>query len=239
LTPDVFTAVGELVKVQQIRVEYLPGKTYRAYAPCRLGQLADAVAASTSGSGGHSKPGSRIPIAADQLDLYRDIAMAVGLWAYALGVDRSGLRGGRPYGAGTTRARFETPPLGRLMVKVAGEAMRLRRFEMADRIGHDSRKWAGRIDAMLPQPRLRPDGSMVGRPGTSSIRGRACPNCDSIDVVDVRDDDGTYRVPALQISYAEVEQGGLDVPFWWCRVPGCGHWGWLQEPSDIEQREAS
>lgn len=91
---DVTDAVGALVRTQTLRVHYLGERFYTARAPCLLTQLHQAVHSSSGGRGGRTVAGSRIPLAADALDLWVEVASSVHGWADALGVDR------RPYRAG-------------------------------------------------------------------------------------------------------------------------------------------
>lgn len=91
---DLHDAVAELIKAQTLQVHYLPGdpdRSYTARAPCLLQQLRAAVASSTSGRGGRTVPASRLPLAAEALDLWVEITSSVHAWADALRIDR------RPY----------------------------------------------------------------------------------------------------------------------------------------------
>jgi hypothetical protein len=100
---DLHDAVGELVRQQVRRVHYLPGdpeRHYTARAPCLLAQLQAAVAASSNGGGGRTTPASRLPLAADALDLWVEITANVHGWADLLHIDR------RPYRA-AERVQFE------------------------------------------------------------------------------------------------------------------------------------
>ena len=97
MTLDVVDAVGELVKLQSRRIHYLPGDDspfYTVRAPCLLTQLHQAVRSATGGRGARrSRPGERIPLAADALDLWVEVTASAHAWADSLGVDR------RPYRA--------------------------------------------------------------------------------------------------------------------------------------------
>lgn len=96
---DLHDAVADLIRAQTCRVHYLPGQPdthYTVRAPCLLAQLHTAVAASSSGRGGRTVPGSRLPLAADALDLWVEILTDTHGWAQYLGVDR------RPYRAAET-----------------------------------------------------------------------------------------------------------------------------------------
>jgi hypothetical protein len=93
---DLHDAVAALVRVQSQRVNFLPGDPDRFYtvrAPCLLAQLHVVVASSTGGRGGRTVPGSRLPLAADALDLWVEVVGNVHGWADSLRVDR------RPYRA--------------------------------------------------------------------------------------------------------------------------------------------
>lgn len=92
--PDLHDTVGDLIRAQTLQVHYLPGDPGRSYtvrAPCLLAQLRTAVASSSGGRGGRSVPGSRLPLAADALDLWVEVTSTVHHWADALRIDR------RPY----------------------------------------------------------------------------------------------------------------------------------------------
>ena len=92
---DLNDAVAELVRQQTMRVHYLPGdplRHYTAWAPCLLAQLHAAVKASDGGCSGRTIPGSRLPLAADALDLWVEITASVHIWADALKIDRKPYR---------------------------------------------------------------------------------------------------------------------------------------------------
>lgn len=104
-------AVATLIRQQTMRIHYLPGDPDRAYtvrAPSLLTQLADLTASSTSGAGGRTVPGSRLPIAVDAWQLWSDLTATVHAWAQQLGVNR------RPYLVAETdrqiRAAVEREP---------------------------------------------------------------------------------------------------------------------------------
>ena len=98
-------AVGQLLRQQTMRIHFLPGAPdafYKVRAPSLLAQLGDAVASSTTGRGGRTTPGSRVPLAVDALQMWTDIHTAVHAWAKELHVDR------RPYLRLTRAAAYST-----------------------------------------------------------------------------------------------------------------------------------
>lgn len=202
--------------------------SYPVTAPCRLAQLHDAVTVGSERAGGRGGGGSRPLIAADALDLWRDVATAAGMWAVAVGVDRATYL--RPAEAPRSRTAdlahppdrvfvtTGTPPVGRLLRATASEADRLGFDAMLDTMARLAVKWAGQIDAVL------------GQSSDRSIRGVTCPDCDAATVAEDRDGE-RFHAPALVLSHGWDDRERR--PYRWCRA--CGSWAWL----DIDESEAA
>jgi hypothetical protein len=224
---DVHTALGELLRIQTLTIEYLPGRTYRAKAPCRLARLAAHIGASTGSGGGRAPTASSTLVDADALDLWTAIVGAAYEWAAFLRVDIRPYHGGTPTGTDTSPlGRWDTPPVGRLLRQVAQRARDTGHPAVVDRITHDAYTWARRIDALLGGTVATDStGRLIARREATDLYGRTCPVCDTRHVVEERDGDGRYRVTALQLRYADLN--GEQHPYWWCRA--CQAWSWLSE----------
>lgn len=213
-------AVALLLKRPTLHVEVTASVGYTVHAPCLLAQLLDAVGIGLeAGSGARAAFGSRLPLAADALDLAVAITFDVNAWAKDLGVDR------RRYLAPDPGSRV--PALGRLLRADAAAAMTQGLPEVMDRIAGNACTWARRIELLF-----RVVAPLRG------IRGVPCDACHAIWVSEERDGD-TFREPALAVTYLPV--GERAQPYLWCR--GCGVSHWLDEldaqpPEEIDMTGA-
>lgn len=87
----VHDAVQALTRQQRMTIDITPAVRYRVSAPCLLQQLAEELGASSAGSGGRTIPSSRLLLASDAWDLWREIVTNTHGWAHELDLDR------RPY----------------------------------------------------------------------------------------------------------------------------------------------
>lgn len=231
--PHVADAVGELVKLQALRVHYLPGDPDRFYtvrAPCLLAQLHGSFAHPTGGAGGRSISRSRIPLSAAALDLWMEITGNVHGWAEELGVDRRPYREAERAAMGRLNRRLEdehplrdrsVPPIGRMLRAVAAQAVALAREEESDRIAFKATGWADRIRVMLagwaPDERIH------------SLRGFACQACGAMRALETRDGE-RFWVPAVQVRFVAMDES-LDLwPYRICIA--CGENGWIPYTSE-------
>lgn len=83
--------VEALLQPQTRRIDLDGGAHYTVTAPCLLEQIHDAVGIGSE-TGGRGVPGSRLPLNADVLDLWVEIATNTAGWAAVLGVDRRAYR---------------------------------------------------------------------------------------------------------------------------------------------------
>lgn len=234
-------AVGVLLRQHTMRIHYLPGRPevyYTARAPGLLVQLAEAVGSSSSGTGGRTVPGSRLPLNADVLQLWTDIQLSIHGWAKALGVSR------------------REPDIARLLRQTAAAAVKPGAEGIAATMarrcacGRDiapadcSGCWAHRIEGMLT-PTLE----------DREIRGAACSQCTTEHrttnpengtltvehlptrtLLQVRDGE-LYRVPAIVVRVAVLPLGDGVVAtaddLWIYRMcRACGAEGWLDFTSE-------
>lgn len=222
-------AVGELIRQQTLRIHYLPGdpnRYYTARAPSLLDQLADAVTASTTGRGGRTVPGSRLPLDASAVDLLVAIVTTIHTWARTLGQDRHGPPSTVLRRVSTTIvASSDHDDLARLVQRRCW-------CGQTDITPADcGRCWTHRIRAMLT-----PDAT------DREIRGAACWSCKTktIDPVTgtelwepttttVLDQDGErLRVPAIVVRVAALPDTGHTDDLWIYRMcRACGTEGWL------------
>lgn len=203
--------INDLTRRQQIKIEYLPGRTYTATAPSLLAQLRAAAGSSTSGRGGHTVPGSRLPVNTDTLDLWAGIVHNIHGWADTLHIDR------RPYreppltidGLGD----FALPPTGRLLRAIYAQAIAVGWTAAVDRIGHRAGLWRARITNLF-----------AGTTQAYPLRGRPCDDCGATEVLDQRDGEW-YRTPAVQAQLAVMDDADHLWPYLTCLA--CGSNGWL------------
>lgn len=246
-TRSLHLAVNALLRRPKRRID-VGTAHYTVRAPCLLAQLADAVAASSSGTGGRTTPGSKAPLAMDALDLWTEIEYSVAAWATDLNIDRAKYRQSEiPVAAirASARAREHhpdeaVPPVGLLLRAVAARAVE--RPLLAEAVERNARRWAGRIAKMLtPDPEA-----------SRNLPGIACPHCGELWVVEVpvdRDEHGQV-VYSWQPSTADPAQTRTPALFLergdtgvirclWCRA--CGLYVWRDDlaamagPENAEQ----
>ncbi len=222
-------AVGGLLRLQKLKVVYLRDRYYEVKAPSRLSQLAAELGASTGAGNARAPYASTTLVATDALDLWTAITYCTFAWAQALNIDT------RPYLRGAPTAstshsplgQWDTPPVGKLLRLVAQRALDTNHLDMADRITRDANTWTRRIDDLLGGTvAVDKTGRMIARREATDIRDRTCPTCGNRQVLEERDGEH-YRVPALQLRWADLE--GQQHPFWGCRA--CPAWGWLTDQS--------
>lgn len=221
-------AVGELVKLQTLRVHYLPGDPDRWYtvkAPCLLAQLVGSFAQPTGGAGGRSVARSRLPLSAAALDLWMEITGNVHGWAESLGVDRKPYRDAERHAMSRLTRHLDdvhpfadrtVPPIGRMLRAVAAQSVALGREEEAERIAFKATVWAERIRVMLAGP--APDERV------HSLRGQACGVCGAARALETREGE-RFWVPAVQVRFLAMDES-LDLwPYRICLA--CGDNGWI------------
>lgn len=167
-------AVAELIRTQKLRIEVTASIGYWVKAPCLLTQLRQAVTLGTEG-GTRGIPNSRPPIAVDALDLWHEIAHSTYAWAAHMNLNRH-----------DRHPHSQTPWIGRLLRSCAATAISTGQPPIAERIEHNARRWTSQITAML-----------TGTTEQRSIRGATCPNCVAATILEDRQGDGLYRIPAI------------------------------------------
>ena len=197
---NIHRAVALLVDRPKLRIQATPQVAYTVEAPCLLAQLHDAFASSSGGHGGRTVPGSRMPLNTAALELWTEIAADAAVWACVLGIDRARYR--------RQTSERQPPPVGQLLRAVAAAVVqREDRAAMAERITHNCRAWAGRIETMLA-----PDQA-----SHRSLSGVTCRDCGATWVSDA---DDQPRLPALWVEYGET---GV-IRCLWCRACGAHTW---------------